>query len=192
MENVIAWVNDTMNSSAYIAPMLFITFHIIRPFLFIPVAFICITGGLLFGITYGAVYSIIGITLSSIMFYFFMSQVPSFFERLHRLREKMFGKHSRLSIPQVVLLRITPFIHFHLISLCLIEMTRNFKEYAKLSVLSNVPLAVIYTSFGQWFQSLQIHHVIILLGVVLVLLYVLRTKEIVLKWEDFFAPDFQK
>lgn len=192
MEHVMAWAYESMNSTAYAAPMLFILFHIIRPFLFIPVAFICITGGLLFGVTYGALYSLIGVTLSSLLFYFFIRYTPSLFERLQRLREKLLGKYNRLSIPQVLLLRITPFIHFHLVSLCLIEMTRNFKEYARLSLISNVPLAVVYTSFGQWFQSLQIQYIMILLAVILILLYLLRTKEIVMKWEDFFHPNLQK
>lgn len=142
-------------------------FHIVRPFLFIPVAFICITGGLLFGLTYGALYSLIGVTLSSIIFYFFIKLMPKLFDRFHRLREKMFGRHHQLSLPQVLLLRVTPFIHFHLVSIILIEMTRNFKEYAKLSILSNVPLAVMYTSFGQWFQSLHLQHIFILMAMIL-------------------------
>ncbi|WP_091774495.1 TVP38/TMEM64 family protein [Piscibacillus halophilus] len=192
MENALAWAQETMVSTSYAAPVLFILFHIIRPFLFIPVAFICITGGLLFGLTYGAIYSLIGVTLSSIIFYFFIKLMPKLFERFHRLREKMFGKHSQLSLPQVLLLRVTPFIHFHLVSILLIEMTRNFKEYAKLSILSNVPLAVVYTSFGQWFQSLQLHHLLVLLAVILLMFYFLRKKEIVMKWEDFFAPDLPK
>ncbi|MGM8215559.1 TVP38/TMEM64 family protein [Bacillaceae bacterium W0354] len=192
MENIMAWAHESLDSTAYVAPMLFIFFHIIRPFLFIPVAFICITGGLIFGITYGALYSLIGVSLSSIIFYFFIRHIPSLFKRFSRLREKMFGKHSRLSVPQVVLLRVTPFIHFHLVSLCLIEMTRSFKEYARLSIITNVPLAVLYTSFGQWFQKLHFQHVLIVLGTILVLFYLLRTKEIVMKWEDFFQPDLQK
>ncbi|MGP4071330.1 TVP38/TMEM64 family protein [Piscibacillus sp. B03] len=192
MNNALVWAQDTMTSTTYVAPMLFILFHIIRPFLFIPVAFICITGGLLFGLTYGAVYSLIGVTLSSLIFYFFIKSMPKLFNRFHRLREKMFGKHRELTIPQVLLLRVTPFIHFHLVSILLIEMTRNFKEYAKLSILSNVPLAVMYTSFGQWFQTLHFHHVLILMGIILLTFYLLRKKEIVLKWEDFFAPDLQK
>ncbi|RPF55411.1 TVP38/TMEM64 family protein [Aquisalibacillus elongatus] len=192
MENVMTWVQDTLSSYHYAAPMLFIFFHLIRPFLFVPVAFICITGGLIFGLTYGAIYSLIGVTLSSLIFYFLIRLTPALFERFHRLREKMFGRHQQLSFPQVLLLRVTPFIHFHLVSICLIEMTRNFKEYAKLSILSNVPLAVLYTSFGQWFQALHIHHVLVLLTSILVIFYMLRKKEIVMKWEDFFTPGLQK
>ncbi|GEL76823.1 TVP38/TMEM64 family protein [Tenuibacillus multivorans] len=192
MENILVWVQDSLQTTSYAAPMLFIIFHIIRPFLFVPVAFICITGGLIFGLTFGAIYSLIGVTLSSLIFYFFIKLMPKLFARFHRLREKMFGKHSRLSLPQVMLLRITPFIHFHLVSICIIEMTRNFKDYAKLSVLSNVPLAVFYTSFGQWFQSLRWEYILILLGFILIMFYLLRKKEIVMKWEDFFEPDLQK
>ncbi|TFB24986.1 TVP38/TMEM64 family protein [Filobacillus milosensis] len=192
MENIVAWAQESLTTTSYAAPVLFIVFHLIRPFLFVPVAFICITGGLIFGLTYGAIYSLIGVTLSSLVFYFFIKQMPNLFYRFHRLREKMFGKHRQLSFPQVMLLRVTPFIHFHLVSIFLIEMTRNFKEYAKLSILSNLPLAVLYTSFGQWFQALKVHHIFVLLGLVLIVFYLLRKKEIVMKWEDFFSPDLQK
>ena len=68
MEGVIGWIQQSIDSNQMIAPVLFIAFHIIRPFLFIPVAFICITGGLLFGMTYGVVYSLIGVTLSIWLF----------------------------------------------------------------------------------------------------------------------------
>ncbi|MBU6080178.1 MULTISPECIES: TVP38/TMEM64 family protein [Allobacillus] len=189
MEGVIGWIQQSIDSNQMIAPVLFIAFHIIRPFLFIPVAFICITGGLLFGMTYGVVYSLIGVTLSSLLFYLVVQQTPSLFKRFERLREKMFGRHSQLNMPQVVLLRITPFIHFHLISLILIEMTRNFKEYARMSIISNLPLAFVYTTFGQWFQSLGIVHLILFLSLILILMYLIRRKEIILKWEDFFTVE---
>ncbi|MFC0015678.1 MULTISPECIES: TVP38/TMEM64 family protein [Allobacillus] len=189
MEGVIGWIQQSIDSHQMIAPVLFIAFHIIRPFLFIPVAFICITGGLLFGMTYGVVYSLIGVTLSSLLFYMFVQQTPSLFKRFEKLKEKMFGKHRQLNMPQVVLLRITPFIHFHLISLILIEMTRNFKEYARMSIISNLPLAFVYTTFGQWFQSLGVVHLILFLSLILVLMYLIRRKEIILKWEDFFAVE---
>ncbi|GAA0456476.1 TVP38/TMEM64 family protein [Alkalibacillus silvisoli] len=192
MENIMTWVQQVDHHVAIFAPAVFIMFHIIRPFLFIPVAFICITGGLFFGITYGAIYSLIGVTLSSIMFYFMMQKMPILCKRLSRLRERLFGQHQQLSVPQVVLLRMTPFIHFHLISLLIIEMSRNFKEYTKLSILSNIPLAVIYTTFGNWIQSLQWQYIITILMVILLFFYLLRRKEIVLKWEDFFATTPQR
>lgn len=44
MEGVIGWIQQSIDSNQMIAPVLFIAFHIIRPFLFIPVAFICING----------------------------------------------------------------------------------------------------------------------------------------------------
>ncbi len=189
MEGVITWVHHSVDSHHMIAPILFIALHIIRPFLFIPVAFICITGGLLFGMTYGVVYSLIGVTLSSLLFYLIVKQTPSLTQRFERLRGKLFGKHQQLNLPQLLLLRITPFIHFHLVSLILIEMTRSFREYAKLSIVSNLPLAFVYTTFGQSFQSLQPIHILIFLTAILILIYLLRRKEIIMKWEDFFAVE---
>src|SRR5699024_3741310 len=64
------------------APILFICFHLLRPFFFIPVVFICISGGILFGPIAGSIYSLAGITLSSIFFYILYRKLPNSFNRV--------------------------------------------------------------------------------------------------------------
>ncbi|MRG87653.1 TVP38/TMEM64 family protein [Salinibacillus xinjiangensis] len=188
MEQLGTWVLSIVESSGMFAPMLFIGFHLLRPFFFMPVAFICISGGILFGMVSGTIYSVIGITLSSIFFYRLFVSMPKTFKRLVRLKGKII-KDRQMSKGQMVLLRLMPFIHFHLISLCMIEISKSYKEYLKLSFLSNVPLAFVYTSFGQWISSLS---PMIMMTIVIALLpglYLLRQKEIVVRWEDFFRKD---
>lgn len=169
------------------APLLFISFHLLRPVLFIPVMFICIAGGLLFGPIAGTFYSIIGITLSSILFYFFIQLMPKTYERLIKLKTKLIGDNTPTSTSQIAILRLIPFIHFHLLSLCLIEITMNFREYIKSSILSNIPLAVIYTSLGQQMASLSPISVFTCLTILFILVLVLRKKEITIKWHEFFS-----
>ncbi|WP_027964656.1 TVP38/TMEM64 family protein [Halalkalibacillus halophilus] len=192
MEHAMTWVQDHYHQSAIFAPIIFIFFHLIRPFLFIPVALLCITGGLLFGTTHGSIYSFIGVTLSSVFFYLMTYHVPFIAKRFQQMKQQLFGNHASISTPQLIILRITPFVHFHLISLLIIEMTRNFKEYAKLSILSNIPLAVVYTSFGTWFQRLDWPYIIALFVVIASLLYLFRRKEMIVTWQDFFAPNPEK
>lgn len=168
------------------APILFISFHLLRPLFFIPVVFICISGGILFGAVAGTLYSVIGITLSSVMFYGFIQRMPKTFKRLVNLKKKLVGRDSEFTTPQITLLRLVPFIHFHLLSLCLIEITTGFKEYAKSSLVSNIPLAFVYTSVGQWISSLSPLYILAFLVVLLPLIYILRRKEIIIKWKDFF------
>ncbi|QSS99186.1 TVP38/TMEM64 family protein [Pontibacillus sp. ALD_SL1] len=175
-----------LEASGFFAPLLFISFHLLRPLLFLPVAFICISGGILFGAVTGSIYSVIGVTLSSLLFYKMSQWMPKTLQKLVKLKHKLFGKHSSFSTSQIALLRLVPFIHFHLISLCIIEMSQGFKDYMKTSFYSNIPLAVVYTSVGQWISRLSPFVMAGFLLMLLTFIYLLRRKEIVIKWDDFF------
>lgn len=175
-----------IGTGGLLAPILFISFHLLRPILFIPVMFICISGGLLFGPIAGTVYSVVGITLSSLVFYAVIKLMPKTHERLTKLKLKLIGHHTPTSTSQIAVLRLIPFIHFHLLSLCLIEMTINFKGYMKSSLLSNIPLAVVYTSLGQQLSALSPLNIILFLGLLLILVYLFRKKEITMSWKEFF------
>ncbi|MFD1039589.1 TVP38/TMEM64 family protein [Virgibacillus byunsanensis] len=168
------------------APILFISFHLLRPLFFLPVVFIVVSGGVLFGAIAGTVYSIIGITLSSIIFYGVIHWMPKTFKKLVHLKKKLIGKHYEFTTSQIALLRLVPFIHFHLLSLCLIEISASFKDYTKSSLFSNIPLAFVYTSIGQWISSLSPLYVFVFLIALLPFIYILRRKEISIKWRDFF------
>jgi uncharacterized membrane protein YdjX (TVP38/TMEM64 family) len=180
------YIMAIVQTGGLFAPLLFILVHLLRPLFFLPVVFICVSGGILFGVFYGTVYSIIGITLSSIIFYVFIQWMPKTAERFTRMKQKLIGKHTELTMTQIALLRLVPFIHFHLLSLCLIEITSNFRDYMRSSLVTNIPLALVYTSIGGWLSSLSPMHILVSLTALLLLIYALRRKEIVIKWEDFF------
>lgn len=176
----------------YLAPLLFISIHLLRPLFFLPVVFICISGGILFGAVAGTVYSVIGITLSSIVFYGLISRTPKSFKKLVHVKQKIIGKDSEFTTSQIALLRLVPFIHFHLLSICLIEISASFKEYTKSSLFSNVPLAFVYTTIGGWISNLTPFHIFVFLIVLLPFIYLLRRKEISIKWQDFFPSEHIK
>lgn len=186
MELVGSYLMIIIETGGIFAPLLFISFHLLRPLFFLPVIFICISGGILFGAVAGTLYSVIGITLSSIIFYMIIKWMPKSFNKLVIVKQKFIGKHSTITTPQITLLRLIPFIHFHLLSLCLIEISSNFKDYTKASFLSSIPVAAVYTSFGQWISSLSPIHIILLFVALLPLIYLFRKKEIYIKWHDFF------
>jgi len=168
------------------SPLLFIGFHLLRPLFFLPVVLICVSGGVLFGPIAGTFYSLIGITLSSILFYLLTNKIPKTMKKLFQLKQKWLGRHTKLTAGQITLLRLIPFIHFHLLSFCLLELSPGFKEYVKYSLLSNIPLAIIYTTFGGWLSNLSITHVLVFLLSLLPLFYLLRRKEMILTWKEFF------
>lgn len=175
-----------IEAGGLLAPLLFISFHLLRPLVFLPVIFICISGGILFGTFAGSLYSIVGITLSSITFYMVIHWMPKTFKKLVNLKQKLFGKHATVSTTQVALLRLIPFIHFHILSLCLIEITSGLKEYTKSSLLTNIPFVFIYTTIGQWLSSLSPLLLLLTLLLIIPLVYLTRQKEVFIKWQDFF------
>lgn len=186
MEQFSTYIMVFIETGGLLAPILFISFHLLRPLFFLPVAFICISGGVIFGAVAGTLYSVIGITLSSIIFYAVIRWMPKTFEKLIHLKRKLMGSSSEFTTSQIALLRLVPFIHFHLLSLCLIEISENFRDYTKSSFLTNIPLAFVYTSVGKWLSSLSPLYIFIVLLVLLPCLYLLRKKEIIIKWNDFF------
>ncbi|KHE66994.1 TVP38/TMEM64 family protein [Halobacillus sp. BBL2006] len=179
---VLAWLE---HQDAW-APLLFIGIHLLRPFLFLPVMLVCITGGVLFGPIAGTAYSVIGTMLSSLLFYRTIRLVPSGLKRLRSLKEKWMRKNSTLTVKQVAILRLIPFIHFHLLSYCLIEISADFKEYTKSSLFANFPLAIIYTSMGQWITLLSIPLMVLFSSLLVILCFFVRKKYEVFLWKDFF------
>ncbi|WP_053218961.1 TVP38/TMEM64 family protein [Virgibacillus senegalensis] len=191
MGDVTNFVLAMAETGGYFAPILFIGFHLVRPLLFLPVVLICITGGILFGAVAGTFYSVIGITLSSVTFYKLVNWLPGMSEKLVRLKQKLMGKRIRLTTSQVAVLRLVPFIHFHLLSLCILEISTSFKQYVRSSFYSNIPLAVLYTSFGKWISNFSPVFMVFFLLLLLPFLYVLRRKELTLKWSEFFVDKAQ-
>lgn len=177
---------DILQTSGIFAPAAFILLHVIRQYVFVPVSLICMVGGVFFGVLYGTVYSLVGLTLASICFYGLYNRIPSLFGKMQTFKEKCFKKRAPLSFGQMMILRLIPFVHFHLISLCLIEATSSFKDYTRKSILTNFPLAVLYTVFGQGISHLAPEWIAAILAGLLLLFYLLRTKEWTVKWEEFF------
>jgi uncharacterized membrane protein YdjX (TVP38/TMEM64 family) len=175
-----------MEASGYIAPVLFILFHVLRQFLFIPVALVCMAGGILFGSILGTIYSLIGLTLLSIIFYFAIKSFTSFYERLLRLKEKWFGKSADLTTGQIAVLRLIPFIHYQLLNLCLMQKNPQFKPFVRATILSNIPLAFFYTVFGQYIKQFSPPIMVMILMALAVLFYLLREKVRVMSWNEFF------
>lgn len=175
-----------MEASGFIAPFLFILFHILRQFLFIPVALVCMAGGLLFGSVFGTIYSLIGLTLLSVLFFFVIKGVPTFAERLLKLKEKWFGRNAVLTTGQIAVLKLIPFVHYHLLNLCLLERHREFKPFLRAAFLSNIPLAFFYTVFGQYITTFSPPIIVMIILSLAVLFFLLREKVRVISWNEFF------
>ena len=132
----------------WFAPLLFVLLHLLRPLLFLPVILVCVIGGVIFGFFEGALLSFIGLSLMSLVSYILVHKFPKFKKKMSDLKNKMFS-NRKISVGQVMILRIMPFVHFHLLSLYLMEMTQTRKEYMYYSMLGLILPAVVYTAFGE-------------------------------------------
>ncbi|MGC4376146.1 VTT domain-containing protein [Fictibacillus sp. Mic-4] len=189
MEQKLNEIIHILRYAGLFAPLIFIALHVLRQFLFIPIGLICVIGGLLFGSLSGSLYSIIGITLSSIMFYGLRRVMPKMFSKITGLKNKWIGKRIPFSLGQITILKLIPFVHFQLLSYCLIEMTSDFKEYTKASLISNIPVAIAYTTFGNYILHLSLLWGGAALAVLSILFYLLRRKEWIFKWNEFFERE---
>ncbi|SDZ54010.1 Uncharacterized membrane protein YdjX, TVP38/TMEM64 family, SNARE-associated domain [Evansella caseinilytica] len=179
-------IPHVIEEAGWLAPVLFIIIHLLRPFLFLPVIVVCIAGGYLFGFIYGSVYSIIGMTLMSFCFYKLIVIFPSFRARISKLKEQLF-KERVLTLGQVMILRIMPFIHFHLLSLYLMEMTANFKDYMRYSIIGVILPSIVYTAFGQAITEMPVYvSLLILTAMIMLFTYLGKKATIAYKWRRFF------
>jgi uncharacterized membrane protein YdjX (TVP38/TMEM64 family) len=185
-------VLTAIQTTGFFAPLVFILFHIIRQFLLIPVVVVCVTGGVLFGAELGSMYSVIGLTGASLTFYLFSRVFPTIIQRFVKMKAKWLGTYTNLSIGQIIILRMIPFINFSLISLCVLEKAKTFGRYAKLSFLTHIPSALSFTFLGASIQTLSPFFILAILFVLFFLVYFLREKQVLIKWNEFFVPSCEK
>ncbi len=175
-----------VESGSWFAPIVFILFHVFRQFIFIPPAVVCIAGGLLFGVVPGIIYSLVGLTGASILFYVLMKKIPETLQRLSRLKKRLVGRFRDLTVTQVALLRLIPLIHYQLLSFCLYERKKDFKEFMLASFLANIPFVIFFTVFGESIGDFDAFAGSFLIIGLLVLAYLLREKSTLIKWREFF------
>ena len=147
MESFNETLLQIIEDAGWLAPLGFILLHVFRPLLFLPVIVLYISGGFFFGFVPGMLYTMTGLALMNTLFYVLIKKFPRFRRYLRKLKSKVFNDR-KMTIGQVNILRMMPFIHFQLLSLYLLEMTSSFREYMWYSVYGVIAPTVIYTIFG--------------------------------------------
>lgn len=175
-----------IEAGGWYAPVIFILFHVFRQFVFVPPAVVCIAGGLIFGVVPGIVYSLLGLSGASILFYLLVRQIPEMMNKLGRLKKRLVGRFRDLTVAQVALLRLVPVIHYQLLSFCLYERKSSFKDFMFASFLANIPFVIFYTIFGEYIGEFDTITGLILMSVFMLLAYLLREKITFIKWREFF------
>nr|WP_249305919.1 VTT domain-containing protein [Lederbergia citrea] len=176
-----------MEGTGILAPFMFIAFHLVRQFIFIPVAMVCMAGGILFGSLLGILYSMLGLLLLSAFFYFCIGKMPGTHAKLMRIKYKWFGRYTKMTVGQIAVLRLIPFFHYHLLNICLLERRPDFRGFMKGAIVTNLPLVFFYTVFGEFITHFTPSIAIVIIISLCILFYVMREKIAIVKWEDFFA-----
>lgn len=169
-----------IENAGWLAPVFFLLLHLLRPFLFLPVIAVCVFGGVAFGFLQGAVLSYIGLMLMSAIIYWMLNRMPEFHAKMTKMKNRIFSDRT-LSVGQVMLLRIMPFVHFQLLCFYLMDMTKSFKEYMYYSAIGLTLPAIVYTAFGEsitelpWYMTLAFLFVLIAIFLVIDRYHKIRT-----------------
>ncbi|MFB3160776.1 VTT domain-containing protein [Neobacillus sp. 179-J 1A1 HS] len=181
-----------VEAGGIMAPLAFVVFHLLRSFLFIPVSVVVVAGGVLFGTLWGTIYSVIGLMGVSVFFYVFIDRMPKTQERIIKIKNRWFGEYRNLTVGQIAILRLIPFVHYHLLSFCLKQRKPKFKEYMRASLVTNIPIALFFTIFGEYISTFTPSVIGMILIGLTCLVYLLREKQNVIKWRDFFKRKTEK
>ena len=136
------------------APLIFILLYIVQAFIpFIPTLILTMFGGYVFGVLWGTVYSLIGMTIGSIIIFIIARKLGrSFFRKIISKKELehfdvFFKKRGDVSIflARSILILFPPDV----VSIAAGLTQIKFKHYVIFSILGFIPSLIILTLFGE-------------------------------------------
>ncbi|AIC95244.1 MULTISPECIES: TVP38/TMEM64 family protein [Shouchella] len=166
-----------IEAAGWLAPVLFIVLHILRPVLFLPVLLVTLAGGYVFGLFYGMIFSYVGLMGVSLTFYWLIERFPKVYNKLKMVKEKLLGSKASLTIWQLLLLRIMPFVHFHALSFYVMEESKHYRDYVKQSAVMNISPAIVYTAFGGLIHELPLPGLIVFSLFLALFMFIIRPKK---------------
>ena len=122
----------------------------IRPFLFLPVTFFFVTGGVIFGTAEGAFYAISGLMISSSICYWLAFRFQRLFNQI--VNEKYIRKLQSVAeknlVSKIFSLRVSPGMPFDIISYASGLTNVSYRKFIKGSFLGALPKGILYTYLG--------------------------------------------
>lgn len=112
--------------------------------------------------------------------------MPFLTNRLMKMKSKIKTNDKQLTVGQITILRLIPFIHYHLLSFLLYESTDDFQSYVSASFYTVIPMSVVYTTIGQSVINFSpLVSLILLASLTTLLLFISRKKPNVLAYVNF-------
>ena len=137
------------------APLAYIVFVVIAPIIFMPVAPLAMMSGLLFGLWWGYLYTIIGCSLNCALMYWMTqhlgkAKVQRFLEK--RLTPAWLARieslEGRTGFIFLIILRLTALIPYNVINYAFGLTNMKFRDFMLASLIGIIPDMLIYVNMG--------------------------------------------
>jgi uncharacterized membrane protein YdjX (TVP38/TMEM64 family) len=139
-----------------LAPLLFITIQASRPFTFLPGALLTISGGILFGLGEGTLYSLLGTTAGACLAFWFSSM--SMGEPLRKKGDMLFEKAPVIKkctskFGAVFLSRLLPFVPYNLVNYAAPALRIRLLYFSLATFAGLLPKMILYSSVGSLLRT---------------------------------------
>lgn len=148
-------MQEFISSFGLLAPLVYLIIVALGPIVFLPMSFLAMLGGILFGLKLGLLLNVIGIALNCyLMFimtrYSFKSYVENFVNK--RLTEKnrqlIFDVGEDKLMLSMLILRFIPIFPYSIINYAFAMTNISLKKYMLAGVLGAIPGKIVYLNFG--------------------------------------------
>lgn len=174
-------IQHIVESFGILSVLIYILINAIRPFLFIPITVMFISGGLIFGTIRGSLYTLIGLMIAASISFVLARRFNKFFKKV--LGNKYLNRISSLSNDQVIrglfIMRVSPGVPFDPISYGAGISHITYEQFFIGTLLGSTPKVILYTFIGDQIEggfSIQILIIFIILLVIGLSLYFFRKK----------------
>lgn len=168
-------LREYIQDFGYLAPIIYILAFTLLPIAFFPVPVLALAGGLLFGFTYGTIYTIIGATLNSgIMF--LMAKILAKDAVTELLQKKLPEKWSKFLLEMdekqgfrvIFILRLIPAMPYNVINYGAGLTSIKFSNYMIATILGILPGTLVFLNIGN--KAIDIHDPAFIISIVFLIL----------------------
>jgi len=148
-------VQSLITSFGVFAPIAYIALFALLPVVFFPVAVLAVAGGLLFGLVYGSLYTLIGAAINCALMFLLSRSVGR--RRIQSLveqrvssvwQERLKQAGGRKGFFLLVILRLIPAVPYGLINYAFGLSELRFWPYMLASILGIIPGTLVFINLG--------------------------------------------
>ena len=170
------FLRETISGFGVLAPVIYILIYALATILFLPGSPLTIAGGLIFGVGFGTLYTVIGATLgASVAFLvarYFGGKLIEGFLKKHNFK-KLEEYHDKLEsngFSAVIFLRLIPLFPFNGLNFALGLTKVKFRSYLIATLIGIIPGTFVFNYFGDSLGNLSFMNIVISLILIILLI----------------------